>query len=63
MCALAIGFGIASNVLRLLVSYHASVASGPAIILTAGMFYLISVFAGPRGGLAGRLNIVRRRTA
>ncbi len=40
----------------LLVSYHASVPSGPAIILSAGVLYAISVVFGRHGGLvSGRL--------
>ncbi|MEX2034083.1 MAG: metal ABC transporter permease, partial [Xanthobacteraceae bacterium] len=35
----------------LLVSYHANLPSGPAIILVAGGLYLLSVVFGPAGGL------------
>ncbi len=35
----------------LLVSYHANLPSGPAIILVAGALYALSVVAGPFGGL------------
>ena len=35
----------------LLLSYHADLPSGPAIILVAGGVYVVSVVAGPRGGL------------
>ena len=38
----------------LLVSYHLSVASGPAIILTAGAIYCVSLLFGSRGLVAGR---------
>ena len=35
----------------LLVSYHANLPSGPAIILVAGVLYALSVVFGPVGGL------------
>ncbi len=36
-------------------SYHASLPSGPAIILSAGAAYLFSILAGPRGVLRSRV--------
>lgn len=63
MCALAIGFGILSCVSGLLLSYHASLPSGPAIILSAGVLYIISIFAGVRGLLASRVRSRSHRTA
>ncbi|MGQ7792213.1 zinc ABC transporter permease AztB [Faunimonas sp. B44] len=62
MCALAVGFGALASVTGLLVSYHASVASGPAIVLTAGILYVLSLAFGRRGLIAGRLS-TRHRTA
>lgn len=62
MCALAIAIGLVSNVTGLLISYHLSVASGPAIILTAGGIYGISLVFGPRGLIANRL-VGRHRIA
>jgi zinc/manganese transport system permease protein len=35
----------------LLISYHANLPSGPAIILTAGVLYIVSVVFGRNGGL------------
>jgi zinc/manganese transport system permease protein len=35
----------------LLLSYHLSLPSGPAVILTAGLVYALSVLLGPHGGL------------
>ena len=49
MCALAIAIGAASCVSGLLLSYHAGLPSGPAIILSAGIAYLVSILAAPRG--------------
>ncbi|MEM6565784.1 MAG: metal ABC transporter permease [Pseudomonadota bacterium] len=42
---------ILSSISGLLLSYHFSLPSGPAIILVAGIFYGMSVFFGPVGGL------------
>ena len=52
---------ILSSVAGLLVSYHAGIRlpTGPAIVLSAGALYLVSMLIGPRGGLIHRL--VRRR--
>jgi zinc/manganese transport system permease protein len=55
MCLIAIGIGLVSNLIGLLVSFHLSVASGPAIILTAGAIYALSLVFAPRGLVAGRL--------
>jgi zinc/manganese transport system permease protein len=38
----------------MLLSYHANLPSGPAIILVAGAVYIVSVVAGPRGSLLAR---------
>ena len=43
--------GAASAVLGLLVSYHTEAPSGPAIILMAGIFYIVSLLIGSAGGL------------
>lgn len=55
MCPLAIVIGLVSSVSGLLLSYHASLPSGPAIILSAGAIYFISVFVSPRGLIFSRL--------
>ena len=54
MCLLATCIGIVSSAVGLLVSYHLGVASGPAIILVAGVLYLISL-------LVGRYGLIRLR--
>jgi zinc/manganese transport system permease protein len=51
LCLLAMAIGIGSGLAGLLLSYNMSVPSSPAIILVAGAVYLVSVIAGPRGGL------------
>lgn len=51
MIAFAVGCAVFSGYAGLLISYHADVPSGPAIILVAGVLYALSVVAGPLGGL------------
>jgi zinc/manganese transport system permease protein len=51
MIAVAMGSAAISGYAGLLVSYHANLPSGPAIILAAGVLYGLSVLAGPVGGL------------
>jgi zinc/manganese transport system permease protein len=63
MCLIAIAIGIVSSYIGLLASYHWSLASGPAIILTAGLFYVVSVVASPRGLLTTRRQPHRHKAA
>jgi zinc/manganese transport system permease protein len=63
MCVLAVVIGFASCVAGLLLSYHASLPSGPAIILAAGVVYFVSVLFGTRGALRARIVHHRHRTA
>ncbi|MEM9231680.1 MAG: metal ABC transporter permease [Pseudomonadota bacterium] len=42
---------VLSSIAGLLLSFHYSLPSGPAIILVAGIIYGVSVFIGPVGGL------------
>lgn len=63
MCLIAIAIGLTSSVTGLLLSYHASLPSGPAIILSAGLAYLSSVIASPRGVLLARLPRTAHRSA
>jgi zinc/manganese transport system permease protein len=51
MIGVAVLSGAISGYAGLLVSYHANLPSGPAIILVAGALYLLSVLVGPVGGL------------
>jgi zinc/manganese transport system permease protein len=55
MTVVAILIAILSGVVGLLVSYHAGVPSGPAVILAAGVAYIVSLALGPVGGLRRRL--------
>ena len=63
MCLLAIAIGMVSCIAGLLVSYHAALPSGPAIVLAAGVVYLVSVVVGLRGGLITRLQPARHQSA
>lgn len=63
MCALAILIGFASCVAGLLLSYHAALPSGPAIILSAGVIYIGSIVFGTRGVFNTRTRHHRHRTA
>src|SRR3954454_1240473 len=51
MIAVAVGSAALSGYAGLLVSYHANLPSGPAIVLVAGGLYVLSVAIGPVGGL------------
>jgi zinc/manganese transport system permease protein len=48
---LAAAIALLASYIGLLLSYHYSLPSGPAIILVAGGFYIISVVFGPQGGI------------
>jgi zinc/manganese transport system permease protein len=63
MCMLAVATGISSAYLGLLASYHWSLASGPAIILTAGLFYMGSILFSPLGIFATRRTPHRHKAA
>lgn len=62
LLTLAMGIAILSSFAGLLLSYHYSLPSGPAIILVAGILYAISLIIGPVGGLIAQ-NRPRQRTA
>jgi zinc/manganese transport system permease protein len=59
LAAVAVALAMASGVIGLTLSYHADLPSGPAIVLTAGAFYLASLLLGRRDSVAARL--ARRR--
>lgn len=52
--AVAMGLAVVSAYLGLLLSYHGNLPSGPAIVLTAGCAYLVSLVCGRRGSLLQR---------
>jgi zinc/manganese transport system permease protein len=51
MMILSVLIGIASGVGGLLLSFHAELPAGPAVILTAGLVYVGSLILGREGGL------------
>lgn len=51
----AIGAAFAASLGGLLLSYHFNLPTGPAIILLAGGFYLLSMLLGMKGGLLWQL--------
>jgi zinc/manganese transport system permease protein len=59
MAYAAVGIALAASCAGLLLSYHADVPTGPAIVLVAGAAWAVSVLAGPVDGLLPRL--LRRR--
>lgn len=63
ICLLAVAIGVVSCVAGLLLSYHGGLPSGPAIVLCAGVAYLVSVLAAPRGLRAARVGHRRHLTA
>jgi zinc/manganese transport system permease protein len=63
MCGLAVAIGATASLCGLLLSYHASLPSGPAIILCCGAAYLASALVAPRGLIIARLSTRRHRTA
>lgn len=54
-CVLASGFAMASGLIGLLLSYHVGLPSGPAIVMTAGAIYLVSLLLGTHDGLLRKL--------
>jgi zinc/manganese transport system permease protein len=55
MIAVAAVLALAASTFGLLLSYHADLPSGPAIILTAGAFYAFALLFGRHGSLLERL--------
>ena len=54
MVVIAVGIALAAGYGGLLLSWHAGVPSGPAIVLVAGAAYGFSLVAGPQGGVLRR---------
>ena len=53
--AAAVAIAVLSVLLGLLLSYHADLPAGPAIVLTTGAFWTAGLLAGPRFSLRQRL--------
>jgi zinc/manganese transport system permease protein len=58
LIATATGIGMLSGLIGILLSYHSGLPTGPSIILTAGIFYAVSILFGSHGGLL--LSLIRR---
>ena len=54
LIVVAVFVSILSSLVGLLLSYHFSLPSGPAVILVAGIAYVLSIIIGPVGGLFAR---------
>ena len=54
LIAAAVVTAIVSSLFGLLLSYHFSLPSGPAIILVAGVVYVVSLIVGPVSGLIAK---------
>lgn len=63
MCIAAVLIGVVSSYIGLIASYHWSLASGPAIILTTGVIYLASLVLAPRGLIVTYFTPPRHRVA
>jgi zinc/manganese transport system permease protein len=63
MIVVAVGSAVLSGYAGLLLSFHESLPSGPAVILIAGLLYALSVIFGPVGGLIWRLMPMRHLEA
>ena len=58
LITIAMSIAILCSLTGLLLSYHYSLPSGPAIILVAGFVYCVSVIFGPQGGLVSHSRIL-----
>ena len=63
MCLAAGAIAVLSGMSGLLVSYHNGLPSGPAIILAAGLAYVVSLIGGTRGIIAQSRRTHRHRIA
>ena len=63
LVATAVIFAISCCYVGLLLSYYQNLASGPAIIITCGAGYVLSMLFGPRGSVVSRLRSVRHLEA
>lgn len=49
--SVAVALALAASLLGLLISFNVEIPAGPAIVLTAGGFWIVSLLAGPHEGL------------
>lgn len=61
--SVAVGLTIAAGFVGLVVSHHVGTPPETTIVLSAGVFYLVSLIAGPRGGIATRIVHLRHLEA
>jgi zinc/manganese transport system permease protein len=54
LLVIAVGVAFAGSLAGLLLSYYINLPAGPAIVLTLGAIYLLSLAIGPLGPLASR---------
>jgi zinc/manganese transport system permease protein len=54
MAYAACGIAAAASAAGLLLSFHADLPTGPAVVLCAGLAWAVSVLAGPVDSLAAR---------
>jgi zinc/manganese transport system permease protein len=55
----SVGIAALASLAGLLLSFHLDVPTGPAVVLSAGLAWAVSVLAGPVDGVLAR--VVRRR--
>jgi zinc/manganese transport system permease protein len=53
--AVSVAIALLSSVLGLLLSFHADMPAGPAIVLAAGVFWMGGMLLGPQASLRARL--------
>lgn len=58
LMVVAVGIALLSGFVGLLLSFHYNLPSGPAIILTAGLFYLLSLAFAPLGMLRTQFGLL-----
>jgi zinc/manganese transport system permease protein len=52
-----VALALAASLLGLLISFNVNIPAGPAIVLTAGGFWIVSLLAGPCDGLLRPRNV------
>jgi len=57
MLLLSVAFAVADSVVGILVSFHAGLASGAAIVLCLGAVFVFSALFSPRHGAIGAVRI------
>ena len=63
MCIVAVAIGMTAGYVGLLLSYHLGIASGPAIVLTAGAAYIASLVFSKQGLASRKQKLHRHRVA